>query len=170
MSRQTYCHFWVSNLLSPGQTYGGASGGLRTGRVSHSTRRIAQQFGTKDSEEKISYQSKKSVNRVQHALQDQDRESNTAWVSAPSTHADITPALTPSRGIRQMLFCLHSESKSSTTQIQCLENANAWPTTQCISHCQAGQRGTQKHPEAAHRRVLMQPKRPATLALPMSRT
>jgi hypothetical protein len=55
--------------------------GVHTGRESHSTKRIREQFGTEESNRKITYQSRKSVARVQRVLEDQDRESNNGWVS-----------------------------------------------------------------------------------------
>lgn len=53
--------------------------GEHNSRQSLSKRRIEEVFGIE--EQTITYKSKKSANRTQRALQDDDRAANSAWVS-----------------------------------------------------------------------------------------
>jgi hypothetical protein len=53
--------------------------GEHTSRQSLAKRRIDEAFGIE--EHTITYKSKKSSNRTQRALQDDDRAANSAWVS-----------------------------------------------------------------------------------------
>ncbi|KIJ07686.1 hypothetical protein PAXINDRAFT_102857 [Paxillus involutus ATCC 200175] len=69
--------------------------GVHTGRESHSTKRIREQFGTEESNRKIMYQSRKSVARVQRVLEDQDRESNNGWSKAVLAAFNIGKDLNP---------------------------------------------------------------------------
>jgi hypothetical protein len=58
-----------------------------------STKRIAEQFGDAGNEQVISYKSKKSVDRVQRALNDGDRASNNAWVSSALVVTNIMTSM-----------------------------------------------------------------------------
>ncbi|KAF8417536.1 hypothetical protein L210DRAFT_3767239 [Boletus edulis BED1] len=70
--------------------------GVHNSRSSLSTKRIATQFGEGDESAVIAYKSKKSVNRVQRALTDQDRTANTDWagaiLEALGVNNDFSPA------------------------------------------------------------------------------
>jgi len=58
--------------------------GVHTARDSLSTRRIAEQFGHREEQKTVTYQSKKSVSRTQHALEEKDRAANNVWVRSHS--------------------------------------------------------------------------------------
>ncbi|KAF9241065.1 hypothetical protein BU15DRAFT_73548 [Melanogaster broomeanus] len=68
--------------------------GVHNSRTSLSTKRIAEQFRDTGNEQVISYKSKKSVDRVQRALNDGDRASNNAWANAMLSALGINKDLT----------------------------------------------------------------------------
>ncbi|KAF9232767.1 hypothetical protein BU15DRAFT_67163 [Melanogaster broomeanus] len=98
--------------------------GVHNSRTSLSTKRIAEQFGDTGNEQVISYKSKKSVDRVQRALNDGDRASNNAWANAMLSALGINKDLTeaPSKR-RRTEHSMSSADCSNMDSISC-------PTTQ----------------------------------------